>query len=92
MESHDPRKGVGPSEQTPNLLQRLEDEHGPDCPYGCPVCLGISIVRQMGPEVTSHLAAAAREFVLAAKAFLDGIAEQRAPVDSEPRVRRIPLD
>lgn len=64
--------------------------HTGECPYGCPVCAAIGILKQMSPEVTQHLAAAAREFVLAAKAFLDGIAER----DREPpsKVERIPLE
>lgn len=50
--------------------------HVGDCPYGCPVCAAIGILKQMSPDVARHLAAATREFVLAAKAFLDGVAER----------------
>jgi hypothetical protein len=50
--------------------------HVGDCPYGCPVCAAIGILKQMSPDVTRHLAAATREFVLAARAFLDGVAER----------------
>lgn len=45
------------------------------CPYSCPVCMTLSMVRQMRPEVAQHLVAAGREFFLAAKAFLDSVSE-----------------
>ena len=62
-----------------------------DCPYSCPVCMGMSLVKQMRPEVAAHLAAAGREFFLAAKAFLDGMAEA-ATQEQEPKVEHIDLD
>lgn len=64
--------------------------HAGDCPYGCPVCAAIGIIRQMSPDVTHHLAAAAREFVLAARAFLDGVAERDGRGDS--KVEHIAVD
>lgn len=71
----------------------IEGSHTPteECPYTCPVCMGLSLVKQMRPEVAAHLAAAGREFFLAAKAFLDSMAE--APVDESGRsaVERIDL-
>ena len=47
------------------------------CPYNCPVCMMLGLIKQMRPEVAGHIAAAGRELYLAAKAFLDGIAESR---------------
>lgn len=62
-----------------------------ECPYGCPVCAGIALVQQMQPDVTTHLGAAAREFMQAAKAFLDSITEPR-PQGNSSKVERIPLE
>ena len=45
-------------------------EHTSDCAY-CPICTGISLVRSTNPEVLDHLAAAAREFMIAAGLFLE---------------------
>lgn len=61
-----------------------------ECPYGCPLCAGIALVRQVQPDVATHLSAAAREFVQAARAFLDSIAETRP--ESNSRVEKIPLE
>ncbi len=44
-------------------------EHVSDCAY-CPFCTAIGLVRRQNPEIVEHLAAAAREFVLAAGLFL----------------------
>lgn len=73
------------------LLEQLRDAgHTGECPYACPVCAVIGILKQMSPEVTNHLAAAAREFVLAARALLDGMAERER--EDSSKVERIPLD
>ena len=45
-------------------------EHTSDCAY-CPICTGIALVRSTNPEVLDHLAAAAREFMIAAGMFLE---------------------
>ena len=45
-------------------------EHTSDCAY-CQICTGISLVRSTNPEVLDHLAAAAREFMIAAGLFLE---------------------
>ncbi|MEW6059572.1 MAG: hypothetical protein AB1551_05445 [Actinomycetota bacterium] len=42
------------------------------CPVAfCPVGLALTAVRKAGPDVMEHLLAAAREFLLAAKAVMD---------------------
>jgi hypothetical protein len=46
----------------------------------------------MSPEITDHLTAAAREFILAAKSLLDGLAEQTGAQHPQRRVEHIPLD
>lgn len=66
--------------------------HASECPYGCPVCAGISIFKQTSPDVTTHLMSAAREFVMAAKTFLDSLAEQKASDSGVAKIQRIPLD
>jgi hypothetical protein len=66
--------------------------HGSECPYGCPVCTGIAIFKQTSPDVTTHLLSAAREFVMAAKTFLDSLAEQKAAESGVTKIQRIPLD
>lgn len=50
-----------------------------ECPYACPICMGLAMVKQMRPEVAAHLIAAGREFFLAAKAFMDSAGETKEP-------------
>lgn len=45
-------------------------EHKSDCAY-CPICATIAVVRQTKPEVLEHLAAAARELIVAAGLLLE---------------------
>ena len=45
-------------------------EHASDCAY-CPICTGIGLVRSANPEILDHLAAAARELMIAAGMFLE---------------------
>lgn len=68
-----------------------EGVHEGDCPYPCPICAGVGMLRQLNPEIGEHLATAAKEFMLAAKAFLDSVAEGASKKESEP-VERIPFD
>jgi hypothetical protein len=76
-----------------------EHEHTPDCAY-CPICSTIGIVRNTKPEVMDHLAAAAREFMIAAGMLLQeagevlGNAEARKPSadpEDDGKVRRIDI-
>lgn len=69
-------------------------EHTSDCAY-CPICATIAAVRNTRPEVLEHLAAAARELVLAAGLFLENASEgigEKKTEDQDPgdaQVRRI---
>ncbi|HEY7874257.1 MAG TPA: hypothetical protein VIG64_03950 [Actinomycetota bacterium] len=45
-------------------------EHKSDCAY-CPICATIAVLRQTKPEVLEHLAAAARELIVAAGILLE---------------------
>ena len=74
------------------------EAHSSDCAY-CPICTGISLVRSANPEVLDHLAAAAREFMIAAGLFLEeagkrvGAPEQRTEGDGgdDGKVRHIDI-
>lgn len=52
-----------------DLFERSH-EHGSDCAY-CPICATIAVVRNTRPEVLDHLAAAAREMIMAAGILLE---------------------
>lgn len=90
----EPETDDSPEDRDPyeRLFPRLEAlGHEGECPYPCPICAGVGILRQLNPEIGEHLATAAKEFMLAAKAFLDSVAEGSSKKDSEP-VERIPFD
>lgn len=57
------------ADPTPSWLA----DHKGECPYPCPLCAAASVIRDMNPDVAEHLAAAAREFVLAARAFMESL-------------------
>ncbi len=73
-------------------------EHTSDCAY-CPICTGISLVRSTNPEVLDHLAAAAREFMIAAGLFLEEAGKRVGTPDAardhgpgeDAKVRRIDI-
>ena len=56
--------------------------HGSDCAL-CPICAAIAVVRKTKPEVLDHLAAAARELIMAAGIMLDEAATAMASEPSE---------
>ena len=68
--------------------------HGSDCAY-CPICATINVVRKTKPEVLDHLAAAAKELIIAAGIFLEEAGEvigtdpKNRPEKDVPRIRRI---
>lgn len=57
-----------------DLFENAHAHSGSDCAY-CPICATIAAVRNTKPEVIEHLAAAARELVLAAGLFLEHASE-----------------
>ena len=75
-------------------------EHASDCAY-CPICTGIGLVRSANPEILDHLAAAARELMIAAGMFLeeaggrvgkpDGQGSNGSDGDGNGKVRRIDI-
>ncbi len=74
------------------------ESHTSDCAY-CPFCTGIGLLRSANPEILDHLAAAAREFMIAAGMFLEeaggrvGKPDQSAPAPDpgDGKVRRIDI-
>jgi hypothetical protein len=75
-------------------------EHTSDCAY-CPVCATISVARDTRPDVVEHMAAAAREFLLAVGLLLEEVGEKIGKPEDEPsraagsedgKVRRIDID
>ena len=72
--------------------------HAPDCAY-CPICATIAVVRKTKPEILDHLAAAARELIIAAGILIeeasDVIGTDPTKAGSEdpdvPRIRRIDI-
>jgi hypothetical protein len=64
-------------------------DHTPDCAY-CPICSGIAMVRSVKPEVLEHLAAAARELMIAAGLFLEDAGDRVGSQDDGSRRDRSP--
>lgn len=68
-----------------------------NCAY-CPICAAIGVVRNTRPEVVEHLAAAARELIVAAGLFLEEAekivgAEDRGPSGGpRPKIHRIDIE
>jgi hypothetical protein len=74
-----------------------QHDHPSDCAY-CPICATIAVVRNTKPEVLEHLAAAAKELILAAGLLLDEAAEvigsdapTRPDTTGDAKVRRIDI-
>ncbi|MCA1709382.1 MAG: hypothetical protein LC808_41335 [Actinobacteria bacterium] len=60
-------------EEPPNAQAEAtphQHAHTSDCAY-CPICASIAVVRNVKPEVLDHLAAAAREFLMAATLLVE---------------------
>ena len=62
-------------------------EHTSDCAY-CPICATIAVVRQTRPEVMEHLAAAARELIVAAGLLLEEAGKVVGAPESESTTGR----
>jgi len=70
--------------------------HASDCAY-CPFCTGVGLLRSTNPEILDHLAAAAREFMIAAGMFLEEAGgrvgrpdtPKQDPGSGDAKVRRI---
>ena len=64
-------------------------DHKSDCAY-CPICATIAVVRQTKPEVLDHLAAAARELIVAAGILLEEAGKVVGAPDVESGAERDP--
>jgi hypothetical protein len=78
-----------------DLFDPAGHEHPSNCAY-CPICATIGVLRNTRPEVLDHLAAAARELVLAAGLLVEEAERVVGSTETEPtsssgksRVRRI---
>lgn len=63
-----------------------EGSHEPaTCPVAwCPVCLAVTAVQPVNPEVVEHLLKAGTEFFLALRSLIDARADQVAPDAADP--------
>ena len=75
-----------------SMLGGMSNSHNGQCPYPCPFCSGAELLKQVNPEVAGHLAAAGREFLLAAKSFMEALAEKDSSRKKEESLERIPFE
>ena len=61
----------------------ISHAHDSDCAY-CPICATIAVVRKTKPEILDHLAAAARELIIAAGIIIEEAGEVIG-TDAKPR-------
>ena len=61
-------------------------DHPSDCAY-CPICATIAVVRKTKPEILDHLAAAARELIIAAGILIEEASEAIGP---DTKARGVP--
>jgi hypothetical protein len=89
--SKQPRIGSVPSSEGPQ--PEPEREHAvPTCTVGfCPICLAVTAMQPMRPEVLEHLLNAGREFLLAAKSVLDARSEAVSSDDHVTRLEKIDI-
>ena len=70
------------------------DPHAtPTCTVGfCPICLAVTALQPMRPDVLEHMLNAGRELLLAARSVLDARAEATTEGDGEPaRLEKIDI-
>ena len=68
----------------PEPAQRPGQPHA--CTVGfCPICLAISALQPLKPDVVEHLLNAGREFFMAVKAVVEARAEDLAGDGEDPR-------
>ena len=93
MAMHDERAG-----RYSDRFASGHDHEASDCAY-CPICATIAVVRNTKPEVLEHLAAAAKELIVAAGLLLDEASEvigadakpKGQGGDGDGKVRRIDI-
>lgn len=92
---HGVEAGHGVSGLADTMIQDL-DEHlatgAPECTY-CPVCRTVHVVRQLSPEVKTHLASAASSLMMAAAGVLATVAPEEGRAGAaRDGVEKIDLD
>lgn len=75
-----------PEARDPKATTAPAGSHEPaTCPVAwCPVCLAVTAVQPVNPEVVEHLLKAGTEFFLALRSLIDARADQVAPDDTDP--------
>lgn len=83
-------KLVAEGEESPPPVEDMgahQHGHTSDCAY-CPICVTIAAVRNVKPEVLDHLAAAAREILIATTMLVEEagkiVGVEVPPDDEEP--------
>src|SRR5262245_50805048 len=61
------------------------DEHGPGgCPVAwCPICIAVTAVQPLKPEVVEHLLKAGTEMLLAFRGVIDARADEMRPPEGD---------
>jgi arsenite-transporting ATPase len=69
------------------------EHEAPVCTVGfCPICLAVTAIQPLRPDVIEHLLVAGREFLMAAKAVLDARADGVEGRDRDPATRLEKID
>jgi hypothetical protein len=69
--------GQGPEAKTEDVKSQPPEHTSPSCNIGfCPICLAVTAMQPLKPEVIEHLMIAGKEFLLAARAVLDARSDQ----------------
>lgn len=74
--------------------QRAAAEEHPDtCPVAwCPICLAVSVVQPLAPEVVTHLLKAGTEMFLALQAIIEARANDLEPTEPAEPIRLEKID
>ena len=85
-----PKIGAVPPSQEGSSTEHQPE--GPICTVGfCPICLAVTAMQPMRPDVLEHLLNAGREFLLAAKSVLDARADAVASDEHPTRLEKIDI-
>jgi hypothetical protein len=78
-----------PEEPTPHT----PEPHPDTCPVAwCPICLAVSVVQPLAPEVVTHLLKAGTEMFLALQAIIEARAEDLEPTEPAEPLRLEKID
>lgn len=69
-----------------------DEDAAPVCTVGfCPICLAVTAMQPLRPDVVEHLLNAGKEFLLAARSVLDARADEAAPDRRRTRLEKIDI-